>query len=75
MWRRFARFSMNSSLCGTAGDTRMSRIESQAVEMITDGPLTLAIIVSQRYRQDGIRFFTSNELSQQLAYMHHPAEN
>ena len=51
----------------------MSRIESQAVETITDGSLTLAIIVSQSYRQDGIRFFTSNELSQQLAYMHHPA--
>ena len=49
------------------------RPENQAVETITDGPLTLAIIVSQRYHQDGIRFFTSNELSQQLAYMHHPA--
>jgi mannose-6-phosphate isomerase-like protein (cupin superfamily) len=29
--------------------------------------------VTNDFHQDGIRFFTSNELSQQLAYMHHPA--
>lgn len=51
----------------------MSSPEPLAIETITDGALTLAIIVADRYRQDGIRFFTSNELSQQLAYMHHPA--
>jgi hypothetical protein len=32
----------------------------------------LAIIVKNSYRKPGITFFTSNELSQQLAYMEHP---
>ncbi len=38
----------------------------------TNGHL-LAIIVSHQYDKLGISFFTPNELSQQLAYMHHPA--
>lgn len=37
-----------------------------------DGRL-LALIVSHRYDKPGISFFTSGELSQQLAYMRHPA--
>jgi hypothetical protein len=37
-----------------------------------DGRL-LALIVSNRYDKPGISFFTSGELSQQLAYMRHPA--
>lgn len=32
----------------------------------------LALIVSYKFNQPGIHFFTPNELSQQLAYMHHP---
>jgi mannose-6-phosphate isomerase-like protein (cupin superfamily) len=32
----------------------------------------LAVIVSHKFNQQGIHFFTPNELSQQLAYMHHP---
>jgi mannose-6-phosphate isomerase-like protein (cupin superfamily) len=32
----------------------------------------LAIIVSSKFKTDGIHFFTDNELSQQLAYMKHP---
>lgn len=32
----------------------------------------LAIIVQNSYSEPGINFFTSNELSQQLAYMSHP---
>lgn len=32
----------------------------------------LAIIVSARFSEPGIHFFTPDELSQQLAYMHHP---
>ncbi|MFM6152888.1 MAG: hypothetical protein ACKPE3_07775 [Sphaerospermopsis kisseleviana] len=32
----------------------------------------LALIISHRFNQPGIHFFTSDELSQQLAYMHHP---
>jgi mannose-6-phosphate isomerase-like protein (cupin superfamily) len=33
----------------------------------------LAIIVRSAYDKPGITFFTSNDLSQQLAFMHHPA--
>lgn len=33
---------------------------------------TLAIIVSHRFSEPGIHFFTPGSLSQQLAYMHHP---
>ena len=43
------------------------------VETISAGECALAVIVRHAYQQDGIRFFTNNELSQQLAYMHHPA--
>ncbi|BAY88570.1 MULTISPECIES: hypothetical protein [unclassified Tolypothrix] len=32
----------------------------------------LAIIVPRHFDERGIHFFTPNELSQQLAYMHHP---
>jgi mannose-6-phosphate isomerase-like protein (cupin superfamily) len=32
----------------------------------------LAIIISKDFHKPGIHFFTPNELSQQLAYMHHP---
>jgi mannose-6-phosphate isomerase-like protein (cupin superfamily) len=40
-------------------------------EIIYEGRL-LAIIVSSRFDEPGIHFFTPNELSQQLAYMSHP---
>ena len=33
---------------------------------------TLAIIIRSDYCSDGIRFFTPDEYSQQLAYMNHP---
>ena len=32
----------------------------------------LAIIVRRNFHKEGIHFFTSNDLSQQLAYMSHP---
>ncbi len=32
----------------------------------------LAIVVKEDYTADGISFFTPDEFSQQLAYMHHP---
>lgn len=32
----------------------------------------LAIIIKNDYKTDGVDFITSNELSQQVAYMHHP---
>ncbi len=37
------------------------------------GEQLLAIIVTARFQQPGIHFVTSNELSQQLAYMNYPA--
>lgn len=42
------------------------------IEQITHQNQLLALIVSHRFNQPGIHFFTPNELSQQLAYMHHP---
>ena len=32
----------------------------------------LAIIIPGNFNKEGIHFFTPNDLSQQLAYMHHP---
>ena len=43
------------------------------VEKITSDDELLAIIVRSSFDQPGIHFFTSNELSQQLAFMHHPS--
>lgn len=43
------------------------------LEKITDGEVLLAIIVRNDYDKPGISFFTPDDLSQQLAYMHHPA--
>ena len=31
-----------------------------------------AIVIKHSFKADGIHFFTPNEYSQQLAYMHHP---
>jgi mannose-6-phosphate isomerase-like protein (cupin superfamily) len=42
------------------------------IENITFHNQLLALIVSHRFNEPGIHFFTPNELSQQLAYMHHP---
>lgn len=43
------------------------------VEEIRDSGELLAIIVRSAYDKPGISFFTPNDLSQQLAYMRHPA--
>lgn len=43
------------------------------IEALKSGDQLLAVIVSNEYREPGIHFFTPNELSQQLAYMRHPA--
>lgn len=43
------------------------------IERITHGAKLLAIIVSSRFRKYGVHFFTEANLSQQLAYMRHPA--
>jgi mannose-6-phosphate isomerase-like protein (cupin superfamily) len=42
------------------------------IEQITHEDRLLAVIVSHRFNKPGIHFFTPNDLSQQLAYMHHP---
>ncbi|MGB5962201.1 MAG: hypothetical protein WBG73_16155 [Coleofasciculaceae cyanobacterium] len=42
------------------------------IENITFHNQLLALIVSHRFNEPGIHFFTPNELSQQLAYMRHP---
>jgi hypothetical protein len=41
------------------------------IERINFKEQQLAIIVYNKFEQPGIHFFTSNELSQQLAYMNH----
>ncbi|MBK8982182.1 MAG: hypothetical protein IPM38_07630 [Ignavibacteria bacterium] len=43
------------------------------IEYLKHKEKLLAIIIPAEFRKDGIHFFTSNDLSQQLAYMHHPA--
>jgi len=40
-------------------------------QIICQGQL-LALIISHRFNQPGIHFFTPDEFSQQLAYIHHP---
>ena len=42
------------------------------IESITYHNELLALIVDHKFEETGIHFFTPNELSQQLAYMHHP---
>src|SRR5262245_52045806 len=43
------------------------------VETIRHGETVLAILVRRDFHCDGIRFFTPNEFSQQLAFMSRPA--
>lgn len=40
-------------------------------EIISNGTI-LGLIISHSYKEKGIRFFTPNDFSQQLAYMAHP---
>ena len=42
------------------------------IEQITHNKQLLAIIVRNSYHKEGISFFTSDDLSQQLAFMQHP---
>lgn len=43
------------------------------IETLKVGDQLLAVIVSREFNEPGIHFFTPNDLSQQLAYMRHPA--
>lgn len=42
------------------------------IEKIEHGGKLLALIVPGDFKEKGIHFFTTNDLSQQLAYMNHP---
>jgi|TARA_B110000037_G_scaffold214513_1_gene270523 hypothetical protein len=42
------------------------------IENIINNSVTLAIIIRSNYKQEGIKFFTPNEFSQQLGYMNRP---
>lgn len=44
-----------------------------SVEKISYNGRLLAIVVSHKFSAPGIRFFTPDDFSQQLAYMNHPA--
>ncbi len=43
------------------------------IETLRVGDQLLAVIVPRRFSEPGIHFFTPDDLSQQLAYMCHPA--
>jgi hypothetical protein len=44
----------------------------QQVEHVTHDGKLIAVVIPSSFRGDGIEFFTPNEFSQQLAYMHYP---
>lgn len=48
-------------------------LTQELVQQITYENQLFAIIISSKFSQPGIHFFTPNDLSQQLAYMRHPA--
>ena len=48
-------------------------MNENGLEKIERGGVLYAIIVKHNYSKEGIEFFTPPDLSQQLAYMHHPA--
>lgn len=50
----------------------MDQVQELVEEIVHEGDL-MAVIVSARFRSPGIHFFTPDGLSQQLAYMRHPA--
>jgi mannose-6-phosphate isomerase-like protein (cupin superfamily) len=43
------------------------------IQKIVKDDQLLAIIISHQFSESGVHFFTPNDLSQQLAYMHHPS--
>lgn len=43
------------------------------IETLKAGEQLLAVIIPHSFNDPGIHFFTPNDLSQQLAYMRHPA--
>lgn len=43
------------------------------IETVVFGKTVMAIIISHRFNEPGIHFFTPDDFSQQVAYMRHPA--
>jgi mannose-6-phosphate isomerase-like protein (cupin superfamily) len=43
------------------------------IETLKNGDQLLAVILSRKFAEPGIHFFTPDDLSQQLAYMRHPS--
>jgi hypothetical protein len=58
---------------GAEGMTRGYNTPEASIVEIRAGDRLLALIVSHRFRESGIHFFTPGDFSQQLAYMRHPA--
>ena len=54
-------------------NTDVNKRPNDLLERIEHQGETLALIVRNEFSAPGVNFFTSNELSQQLAYMQHPA--
>lgn len=48
-------------------------MQAPMIEEINHEGQLLALIVSHQFRAEGIHFFTPDELSQQVAYISHPA--
>jgi len=53
-------------------DRKVQRL-CESTEKITHKTATLAIIIRSEFHEPGIHFFTENALSQQVAFMRHPA--
>jgi mannose-6-phosphate isomerase-like protein (cupin superfamily) len=43
------------------------------IDRIEHKGILLGMVIPLSYRENGVTFFTSNDLSQQLAFMHHPS--
>ena len=48
-------------------------MDKTSLEHVINAKQLLAIIVRAEFRKEGVHFFTPNDLSQQMAFMQHPA--
>jgi mannose-6-phosphate isomerase-like protein (cupin superfamily) len=53
-------------------ESKVSMAKNQMIDQITYHNQLLALIISCHFNEQGIHFFTPDDLSQQLAYMRHP---
>ena len=49
-------------------------MQNNILEEVMNDKMLLSIIIRANYKNDGIKFFTPDDFSQQLAYMNRPAE-